>query len=152
MVVRAVLEQIGTLLDFLAYVRDEDYSPVALQQLRTLALCPTPFSLYLSETIELTVCSTCENCPLQNQDKEESPIAKYLMLIAFFLAMLTLLFFLFLTQKVWRSWLRKSVLVYQPDPYPDVVPVMIMNPSALMPPVLLPDQKDDDPPVVSSDA
>lgn len=91
-----VLQEIGIIIHHLKHLRASDvFSSDALQQLRCLAFCPAPFSLQLTDTVELIVCSGCDVC----QQPENA--AKYLMLITSFLALLTILFSLFL-YKTWR--------------------------------------------------
>jgi hypothetical protein len=94
-----VLQHMGILLNNLGYVRNESYSSDALQQLRCAALCPVPFNVQLSETVELVVCKACDTC------SQPESIARYLMLITFFLGLLLLLYFLSLLCYFWRNWL-----------------------------------------------
>lgn len=96
-----VLQKIGILFNNLAFVRNETYASDALQQVQCAALCPVPFRVQLSSDVELVVCEACNPCccPLpQNND------GKYLMLIAFFLSLLALLYFMSLLRKFWRNW------------------------------------------------
>lgn len=96
-----ILQKIGILFNNLAFVRNETYASDALQQVQCAALCPVPFSVQLSSDVELVVCEACNPCccPLpQNND------GKYLMLIAFFLSLLALLYFMSLLRKFWRNW------------------------------------------------
>lgn len=94
-----VLQKIGTLLDNLAFVRNEIYASDALRKISCDALCPVPFRAQLSKAVELIVCEGCNPCCCpQNND------GRYLMLIAFFLALLALLYFMSLLCKFWRNW------------------------------------------------
>ena len=95
-----VLQQMGILLNNLTYVRSEVYDSDALQQLRCAVLCPSPFSVKLSETVEVIACAGClDTCP-----RQVDYATRYLMLIAFLLGLLTLLYFLSLLCQFWRNW------------------------------------------------
>jgi hypothetical protein len=93
-----VLQKIGILIDNLQQIRNETFDPTALAQLRCAALCPSPFSIQLSETVGISACAACENCTQPDNS------ARYLMMIAFFLGLMLLLYFLSLLCYFWRQW------------------------------------------------
>lgn len=93
-----VLQKIGILLNNLTAVRNEIYESDALQRLRCFALCSSPFNVQLSSDVELIVCAGCDDntCPRQMDHS-----VRYLMLIAFFLALLSLSYFMSMFCQFW---------------------------------------------------